>query len=443
MQKQGILSPSPTLKSCRRLGKWGRFLLVVTMLLFALAGWWWASRPKTYRLVGRYPLADTFEKVWSTTAGFLVKESARKYVMHDWATGRECWRVSPAKADFHNWPGDPFYASMASVCASISPDGRNLYIATPAGDRLRVQFWQTGCLMGEALIPLPDSFRQVNPKVLSGVQPVLFACDSKRCFVELIARIKGGSDRYNIYALNGQCVEATNELPQIVYFSPDGQTARFHYYKKRSTIIGTDTVNWIDRTCATARVSIEKKKLLYRDKRNLPDIAFFGVNGTAITQGGEIFRLDGTHDGLSGSWMCLWKNSVNGRYAAICDPVKKRVCVVNLITGQRWNTHVPGITAENRPTADGQAFIAHVDYSLLETPLGEMLEKHVPAMDRFLRSKRYFILYRKHERLVARLRLDQMQFRPDHPDKWHTSPDGRSIILLDATEKDECLLYRY
>ena len=74
----------------KRLGKRGIIFLVVAGLVLALAGWWWAAQPKTYRLVGRYPLLnEPNAMIRPTAAGFIVQESENLYVMRDWVTGKE------------------------------------------------------------------------------------------------------------------------------------------------------------------------------------------------------------------------------------------------------------------------------------------------------------------------------------------------------------------
>jgi len=356
--------------------------------------------------------------------------------MRDWATGRERWRAVATPAATRNWPDVP----VGSHEIDISSDGRNLCIATPAGNRLRLQFWYDGTLTGEWSLPLAELVRWIRPGRVDDIEVTLLVCDGGRSYLTVETRTLGATAVHNrtvLYAFDGSRLAATgcpSYIPVTVQSAPDGRTVMFQYPRVRRAGYGKTSHPGVEYVATVGRVTIKGGKLTYTDTRTLPYYSGLGANETVFT-GGNIESLDGTRSWSPGSWQ-LGDGSENGRYTLLRKENPDRLRVISLDTLRGWETRVKGtIYLSAWPTEDGQACLIRERGT--DSGLAELACENLPFLTRYMQGRPdYFSLYRSHGRLIARL-----PYTNNPPFTLCVSPDGRSILF--GSFGKELQLYRY
>jgi len=360
-----------------------------------------------------------------TGNGFLIHENENEFVLRDWATGRDRWRVTIPKAERNGWPG----VGQWTYDAAISSDGRHFCIATPAGTSIRLQFWQDGKSTGVLKLPLPDTIRQAKPGAINIISPRLFLYDKGRSYLRLITqRTEKAPYRCFLYAFNGSRLVATGTIPRHCDLSPDGQSILCFYSKERTVISGTKISKVTDYWSTVSRISVEGEKLLFRDTQKFPTIDWLGYNEATLPKS------------LPKSWNHLNRSS-NDRFAVFRDSAPGKIHIVNLATAREWEIQLPK-KADCRdacPTDDGKACLVQLTYSPQNSPYIARIAEKIPIIDQFIELKAFLVLYRKDRREDIRL-----HYSGNPPKWWYPSPDGHSIILAAPDQsKPECLLYRY
>ncbi|MHB9130530.1 MAG: hypothetical protein ACYDBB_05485 [Armatimonadota bacterium] len=131
-------------------------LLALSVLLIGL--WWWRN-PRSYRLVGTYPVIFSTPTLTLPCAaaenGFLLHESANVFVFRDWQ-GNLRWQIQAAAPSYRSWkvPGSQAFSGQDyGRMYHLSRDGHYLAMASVADANLRIQMWHDGKLTGDVQVP--------------------------------------------------------------------------------------------------------------------------------------------------------------------------------------------------------------------------------------------------------------------------------------------------
>lgn len=416
--------------------------LVPAVVLLLLFGCWYAARPKTYRLVGKYSIKGNFNSCLATDAGFLLPEDPDRLVLRDWKTGRLRWQVRTAPPDLKGW-----LSKRDEPYVGISPNGRFLVAVTAAGKQARYQCWQDGRLVGEMFLTVPQKLA-ISPvtEVKTHLTHIeIFTCDTGRSFVVLWIhpankKIKGLTSY--IYAVEHNRVVASDVLPQRISFSPDGATIAIQSTTTKNIARGTRIVKETSKRDTVASVSITGGRISYSHKFALPAKACLALKGTAIAKS-KIYPTSLAPELLACPYEFQWI-SQNGRYGLFYyynySDNKSYFLLVDLVTGKIRRTSHAGSFRMGYPTNDGNAFVCQVEYGPYDSQVGSALLKIIPPLFyTFLHQRHYLVCYHRSGRVMARLSIDQ----PESMNDFFSSPDGRSIALVMSAQDDECLLYRF
>jgi len=404
MHEHDLLTDASIRPASRRKG-WIAALVVAALLALLLAAGT-GRRAKPYRQVARYPIAKQTRDALMThdasrmlgalgilpcADGFCLREAEYLFVLRDWATGEERWRVTtPTPRMTATGP----YRWNRAFAPAVSPDGRVLAAALADDARLRVHTWRDGRQQGEANIAL--SALLGNPIRSSPVMaPVmvagLTACamDDGRSFVTLhIAQTA------YLLLIDAGGVSARYAGAGEIRLAPDGASAV------------VDNARLVKLAVQGATIRLTDEVWLPVDQGNW----YACAGGTAVSDAGHIYRLAGQPTLPEKGWQVA-TITTSKRFALAYRAQQSRV--LEVATGQSWTIDVPRENYSGDATEDGQHLLATFHAGV----------------------RGYIALYRHPGRLLAWMRLDQLEVN-----SWWPSPDGRSVALTTA---QECLLYRY
>jgi hypothetical protein len=418
--------------SRRRPGKRHIILLVAAALLFVFLGRWWVSKPQPYRFIGRYPLYNCTDSIWPTSTGFLLRESDNLYIMRDWATGQERWRVT------------------ASGPVAISPEGRYFVTLDMSGSQNFVRFWENGKPLAPTALVLPAHAHQYGSSA--------FAIDDRAlCFLGVSA--PSISPQTCLFAVAPGRIIARDTLPVQAILSPDGKIIGSHSSGGESWNSGQKAFQHSYTLDYIAQVSAEGAKFHYTHRRVLRGQACLGLDGKAIDfinyrSGQAIYPPTGRSMVFPYGYS-LCSMSPDWHYASLTDESRpNRVMVKDIDAGKSWETTIRHALPHSiQPTNDGQAIIASVNTDFYATAPGIYIRKHAPAVAKHLpdRNRMRIVYCRKPGKVLARLtapKSNGISFNV-----WEQSPDGRSLLLRPASDRRlpgtpelppaGCLLYRW
>jgi len=390
--------------------------LAVAVMALVLACWWWVSRPRTYRFVGRYPLYhDGNDDLLMGTGlqccrdGFALRDGKQVFTLRDWRTGAVRWRVTTPKPVLAGWPAS--FGVPTGLYCGISPDGHTFAAILADGPHTRVRTWRDGKPAGNVLLPVPQ--QGTNPLMSS---PTIMTLDDGRCIVQCIVwQGKEGQTKFNFF-IDGDRILAEDRRANTLEFAPDGQTASTRQEMMEVTLRGG--------------------AVHFKRRITVPEgIWQLGADGTCIDLTGRIIYISGNSTRLEDAdWETFYRTH-NGRFVSMMQP--EGFSIVELKTGESWEINNRTLVPDYRNciAESGQYALGRQSAQLL--PVRQMIEnlaKRIHLPDILPHPNEYIGLYDRKGHLRAHIK------QPNEAITWGPSNDGRSIIFY--TEK-ACLLYRW
>lgn len=400
------------------------WLLVWPALIIALLYWWWQSQPRSYHQVARSTTASI--TLIPCRQGYLTIETGDAYVLRDWVTGKEKWRV-PRPAPGH-------IAFAYGVTWSIGEQGDVFATAVDSSFGMQVTFWRDG--------------RRIS------TQPVFMKYPKARFGLQVLndGRVMAWSCAPGAPALllrNGTVVTSGLLLPkarrvQKVSVAPDGSLA----------IIQSDTGS------TAAALSIRGSRIVATPTRltdSAPASSLYPPYGDAPAMlVKEHFFSDDmtlrTRHGLVPGHAGWSTDTITPGGAWLYQSKGTRSRAIAPATGDQWSFTVPGDLFGGDVTMDGRWALTH--FGLGEkAPVSRVtkLLREIPGFNKVPDpSDRNFLgLYERPGKLRAILPLDIDKWAPDITEEnswWFPSPDGHGYVIsiFDMMrDKGTCVLFRW
>lgn len=465
--------------------RWVRVTLWVVLIVLAAAGLWWWRQPHPFHLVAVVPGYSAI----ACTSGFLVEEARAKggcdFVLHDWATGAERWRV-PAP-----WyvPVTPSYEARTALDAkthlfrkAMSPDGRILAVLDAYQGHVRLRSWRDGQPVAD--LPLPHPAGQMGYTLAEYGVRVL---DDGRVLAWMPE--KAGYRLVNVREreLVAQgCIAFTQNIPLITgrinwytNMSADGQLFwhRFMVQVRRKGYTSKRSIQ------ECLQVSWEGSQLATYPSSGTGWFADYGMlaDGITVNERGVAFFPDGHARSLTTKGFFVH----NARYLASISSDPPMMLVECPATGDLWQVPMAGewgpldgfyIYPDGRLSSIGMSGrnFAVIDistegkYLLAFRTVGvglkafpmkmeEAFRDYVPecsVKDYFEEQSTYLVEYQLYERpgklraVINSVTLQRLHSRfPDAGgDSLRLSPDGRALLFFNSNNdygKAGCLLFRW
>ncbi len=414
-------SISPAKRPRRR---WWRLLFPLALLL--LIGWWWSTLPKSYHRVARSTTAHI--TLVPCRQGYLTIEAGDAFVLRDWTTGAEKWRVRSTVSS----------SAMADACGDLWSIGEHGDVfATNEWHRqgTRVTIWRDGVQIFHRMMLTQTRNCEYGIRVLNDNRVMVWSQDPNNAAV-LIDGTK--------IAARGNLEPRTSGLPfGWVMVAPDGRHAATMIFPATHTAAVTirdDRILTTKRTVLSAPISTES----YPPYGAIPDL----LCGGRFLSDGKIYGIGGPLPG-HGKWATdtitpggVWVFQSQGKQGRVYAPS----------TGDQWTLTTPGPCQGGDATMDGRWALAHFSpgQDAAVSRLVEALQQ-IPGLENFPNPANadFLGLYERPGKLRALLKVDIDNWVSDLDLSvenywWFPSPDGHGYVIniFDGT-RGACVLFRW
>ena len=393
-----------------------RLALVLAAAVLIAGGIRWAL-PARFRLIDEFSLAGY--SLHAGERGFLMLTGKHQYEMRDW-DGELLYSLQRPEADLKGWSSQQAVESTISPGA-LSPSGRYVACAVPAGRGARIRVWRDGTPVAEASI----TFNRM-PFDKDGYRFAELRVDDAGRVLYWITPCQSGADPPKpaslIYLIEGGRLVARGELPRGVNLSSDW-----------TTVVKGGTLGEL--AIAGGRITL-LEHAAHPSLRGATPLD----GGVAITREGEIYDRSGRLSGRDGggfkyaSWLVTPSRYVAGYQ-------QQRVRLLAPASGDGWTVTLPGECVAADVTGDGRyaVMVYEPDVTIAITNyLGQY-----PDTDWWLErlSRSYVRLYDRQGRCRARMVspikichiITSGETSGTHS-VWEAipllSPDGRRLLIM-------------